>query len=80
MTTEILNEAQALGKLIAASEEVKAANAAKAAYDNDAAIQAAITEYNAHNKALSEEYKKSEHLIYFFSFIKSIKQKRNSQK
>ena len=60
MTTEILNEAQALGKLIAASEEVKAANAAKAAYDNDAAIQAAITEYNAHNKALSEEYKKSE--------------------
>lgn len=60
MTTEILKEAQALGKLIAASEEVKSANAAKDAYDNDAAIQAAITEYNAHNKALAEEYKKSE--------------------
>lgn len=61
MTTEILKEAQVLGKLIAASEEVKAANAAKEAYDNDAAIQAAITEYNAHNKALAEEYKKAEH-------------------
>ncbi|MBQ4599184.1 MAG: YlbF family regulator [Clostridia bacterium] len=60
MTAEVLKEAQALGKLIAASEEVKAANAAKEAYDNDAAIQAAITEYNAHNKALAEEYKKSE--------------------
>ena len=29
---------------------------------------------------MKKEYKKSEHLIYFFSFIKSIKQKRNSQK
>ena len=61
MTTEILKEALALGKLIAESDEVKAANAAKEAYENDASVQAAITEYNAHNKALAEEYKKSEH-------------------
>ena len=61
MTTEILKLAKELGKLIAASEEVKAANAAKEAYETDATIQARITEYNAHNKALAEEYKKSEH-------------------
>ncbi len=61
MTKEILKEAQALGKLIAASDEVKAANAAKDAYENDASIQAMITEYNVNNKALAEEYKKAEH-------------------
>lgn len=61
MTKEILKEAQALGKLIAASDEVKAANAAKDAYENDKEMQALITEYNVNNKALAEEYKKSEH-------------------
>lgn len=60
MTKEILKEAQALGKLIAASEEVKAANEAKKVYETDATMQAAITEYNVHNKALAEEYKKAE--------------------
>lgn len=60
MTKEILKEAQALGKLIAASEEVKAANAAKEAYDTDPEIQALITEYNVNNKALAEEYKRAE--------------------
>ena len=60
MTTEILKLAKDLGKLIAQSDEVKAANAAKAKYDTDPAIQQAITEYNTHNKALAEEYKKAE--------------------
>ncbi|MBQ8836719.1 MAG: YlbF family regulator [Clostridia bacterium] len=60
MTTEILKLAKELGKLIAASDEVKAANAAKEAYDNDASVQQAITEYNTHNKALAEEYKKAQ--------------------
>ncbi len=61
MTKEILKEAQALGKLIAASDEVKAANAAKEEYESNAEIQALITEYNVNNKALAEEYKKAEH-------------------
>ncbi len=60
MTTEILKYAKELGKLIAQSDEVKAANAAKEAYENDKDVQAAITEYNAHNKALAEEYKRAE--------------------
>ena len=58
MTTEILKLAKELGKLIAQSDEVKAANAAKEAYENDKTVQAYITEYNAHNKALAEEYKR----------------------
>ncbi len=60
MTKEILKKAIELGKLIAESDEVKAARAAKEKYENDASIQAAITEYNAHNKALAEEYKREE--------------------
>lgn len=60
MTKEILAKAIELGKLIAESDEVKAANAAKEAYDNDPTVQAAIIEYNTHNKALAEEYKREE--------------------
>ena len=60
MTTEILKLAKELGKLIAESDEVKAANAAKVKYETDPTVQQAITEYNTHNNALSEEYKKPE--------------------
>lgn len=60
MTTEILKLAKELGKLIANSDEVKAANAAKEKYETDPTVQQAITEYNTHNKALAEEYKKTE--------------------
>ena len=60
MTKEILEQAKVLGKLIAESEEVKAANAAKEAYESDAEVQAIITEYNVNNKALAEEYKRAE--------------------
>ena len=60
MTKEILKQAQILGKLIAESEEVKAANAAKEAYESNAEVQAMITEYNVNNKALAEEYKRTE--------------------
>ena len=71
MTKEILKEALALGKLIAESEEVKAANAAKQVYDTDPAIQTAITEYNVHNKALAEEYKKPEQDAELMASIKT---------
>ena len=60
MTTEILKLAKELGKLIANSDEVKSANAAKEKYENDPTVQKAIVEYNTHNKALAEEYKKPE--------------------
>ncbi|MBR5539379.1 MAG: YlbF family regulator [Clostridia bacterium] len=71
MTKEILKKAIELGKLIAESDEVKAANAAKEKYESDAAIQAAITEYNAHNKALAEEYKRAEKDEALMSSIKN---------
>lgn len=70
MTTEILKLAKELGKLIATSDEVKAANAAKEAYENDATVQQAIVEYNTHNKALAEEYKKPEQDEVLMSSIK----------
>ncbi|MBQ9428526.1 MAG: YlbF family regulator [Clostridia bacterium] len=56
MTEEIKNKAIELGKLIANSEEVCAANAAKAAYGADATVQNAIAEYNAQNQALANAY------------------------
>lgn len=71
MTKEILKKAIELGKLIAESDEVKAANAAKEKYDSDTTIQAAITEYNAHNKALAEEYKRAEKDEALMSSIKN---------
>ena len=71
MTKEILEKAIELGKLIAESDEVKAANAAKEKYEKDEAIQAAIVEYNAHNKALAEEYKKAEKDEALMSSIKN---------
>ena len=41
MTEEIRKKAEELGKLLKDSDEVKAANAAKAVYDNDEAVQQA---------------------------------------
>lgn len=60
MTEEIRKKAQELGKLIAESEEVVRANAAKAAYNDDAAVQKFIMEYNAQNQALANAYKDAE--------------------
>ena len=39
MTEEMRKAAEALGDLLKDSDEVKAANAAKAVYDNDEAVQ-----------------------------------------
>ena len=55
MTEEIRKKAEELGKLLKDSDEVKAANAAKAVYDNDEAVQQAIFEYNTQNAVLAKE-------------------------
>ena len=60
MTEEIRKKAEELGKLLKDSDEVKAANAAKAVYDNDEAVQQAIFEYNTQNAVLAKEYQKDE--------------------
>ena len=60
MTEEMRKAAEALGDLLKDSDEVKAANAAKAVYDNDEAVQQAIFEYNTQNAVLAKEYQKDE--------------------
>lgn len=70
MTEEIRKMAEALGKLLKDSDEVKAANAAKAFYDNDEAVQQAIFEYNTQNAVLAKEYQKDEKDEVFMETVK----------
>lgn len=70
MTKEIMKQASALGKLIAESEEVKAAREAREAYEKDPAVQDAIFEYNTQNKVLAEEYKKEKRDEAFMETVK----------
>ena len=70
MTEEIRKKAEELGKLLKDSDEVKAANAAKAVYDNDEAVQQAIFEYNTQNAVLAKEYQKDEKDEVFMETVK----------
>ena len=70
MTEEIRKMAEELGKLLKDSDEVKAANAAKAVYDNDEAVQQAIFEYNTQNAVLAKEYQKDEKDEAFMETVK----------
>ena len=70
MTEEIRKMAEALGKLLKDSDEVKAATAAKAVYDNDEAVQQAIFEYNTQNAVLAKEYQKDEKDEVFMETVK----------
>ena len=70
MTEEIRKMAEALGKLLKDSDEVKAAAAAKAVYDNDEAVQQAIFEYNTQNAVLAKEYQKDEKDEVFMETVK----------
>ena len=49
---EIIEKTKELGKLIQESEQVKAFNLAKAAYDNDEEVQRMIQEFNLHKMSL----------------------------
>ncbi|MBD8960478.1 MAG: YlbF family regulator [Clostridiales bacterium] len=70
MTEEMRKAAEALGDLLKDSDEVKAANAAKAVYDNDEAVQQAIFEYNTQNAVLAKEYQKDEKDEVFMETVK----------
>lgn len=70
MTEEMRKAAEALGDLLKDSDEVKAASAAKAVYDNDEAVQQAIFEYNTQNAVLAKEYQKDEKDEVFMETVK----------
>jgi cell fate (sporulation/competence/biofilm development) regulator YlbF (YheA/YmcA/DUF963 family) len=56
--TKIIELAHALGEEIAVSEEMKKLQAAKDAYDRDAALQAKMSEYEAERTLLGQEFSK----------------------
>ena len=57
--TKIIELAHSLGEEIAKSDEIKNLEAAKDAYERDAALQAKLAEYEAVRKLLGEEFSKS---------------------
>ncbi len=56
--TRIIELAHALGEEIAKSEEIRALEAAKDAYERDAELQAKMSEYETERKLLAEEFSK----------------------
>lgn len=58
--TKIIELAHALGMEIAKSDEIKNLEAAKAAYEANAELQAKMSEYEAERRLLGEEFSKSE--------------------
>ena len=57
--TKIIELAHALGMEIAASDEIKNLEGAKAAFDADEALTAKMSEYEAERRLLGEEFSKS---------------------
>ena len=55
---EILELAAELGKMIKADPRIEELNRARAAYEADKELQAAVNEYNAQSEALNQEYRK----------------------
>ena len=58
--TKIMELAHTLGLAIAESDEIKALEIAKDAYEADAALQAKLAEYETDRKLLTEEFVKAE--------------------
>ena len=58
--TKVIELAHALGLEIAASEEIKNLEAAKAAFDSDAELTSLMSEYETERKLLGEEFSKPE--------------------
>jgi len=56
--TKVIELAHELGMEIAKSDEIKNLEAAKAAFDADAELQAKMSEYETHRKLLGEEFSK----------------------
>ena len=57
--TKIIELAHALGMEIAKSDEIKALEAAKAAFEADAELQGKMSEYEAERRLLAEEFSKN---------------------
>ena len=57
--TKIIELAHALGEEIAKSDEIKNLEAAKAAYEKDAELQAKMSEYETDRHLLGEEFSKN---------------------
>ncbi len=57
--TKIIEIAHQLGVEIASSEEIKALNTAKEAFDQDEALQALMSEYEADRVLLGQEFSKN---------------------
>ena len=57
--TKIIEMAHNLGMEIAASEEIANLQAAKDAFDRDAALQSKMSEYETYRRLLGEEFSKS---------------------
>ena len=57
--TKIIELAHALGMEIAASDEIKNLESAKAAFDADEALTAKMSEYEAERRLLGEEFSKN---------------------
>ena len=57
--TKIIELAHNLGMEIACSDEIKALQSAKDAYDRDAELQAKMSEYETYRRLLGEEFSKS---------------------
>ena len=58
--TKVIELAHALGMEIAKSDEIAALEAAKAAFEADAELQAKMSEYEAERRLLGQEFSKSE--------------------
>ena len=58
--TKIIELAHMLGDEIAKSEEIRNLEAAKAAYQSDAALQEKLSEYETHRVLLGQEFSKEE--------------------
>ena len=58
--TKIIELAHTLGLAIAESDEIKALEAAKAQYEQDADLQAKLAEYETDRKLLTEEFIKED--------------------
>ena len=57
--TKIIELAHMLGEQIAKSDEIKALEAAKDAYERDAELQSKMSEYETERKLMAEEFSKN---------------------
>ena len=65
----VMELAAELGKMIKADPRIEELNRARAAYEADKELQAAVNEYNARSEALNQEYRKDTPVQEFLKLI-----------